>query len=232
MRQRIGLLRGLGRFSLADLSGVWGDGVAPGVSLIASGSSMRPLIRAGDELTVVAAERIALGDIVVFRRGAELLCHRVKELHPDGSIVTRGDNVDEPDAPVRREDILGKLGGIRRRPFVLSRAAMRAAALGVLRGIKALPGARKALSTVIPGLCRYDLASPAGLTSMAAYTFVEAGPGSLTGLKPGSVLVARLCGRVVASLFLDSGTLEVHEAVVDLGLEPRLRELACALIER
>lgn len=81
-------------------------------SFTASSWSMFPTILKGDVLTIEATDRIRLGDVVVFPLMGALVCHRVKSIDADGAIHTQGDAANRPDAPIQRQDILGKVTGI------------------------------------------------------------------------------------------------------------------------
>jgi hypothetical protein len=70
---------------------------------------MFPTIRKGDVLTIEAADRVEVGDVVVFPLLDAIVCHRVKSIGEDGRIHTQGDAANRPDAPIQRQDILGKV---------------------------------------------------------------------------------------------------------------------------
>jgi len=80
-----------------------------------SGSSMFPAIQPGDLLEVRRpAGPIHTGDVVVFERHGKLVVHRVVGQTGE-SLVTRGDRVRYPDAPVSAAAILGWVTAIKRR---------------------------------------------------------------------------------------------------------------------
>lgn len=81
-------------------------------SFTAASWSMFPTILKGDVLTIEATDRIRAGDVVVFAFMGALVCHRVKSVGADGKIHTQGDAANRPDAPIRWQDILGKVTGI------------------------------------------------------------------------------------------------------------------------
>lgn len=60
--------------------------------------SMEPVFSAGDMLIFRERERYEVGDIVIFRRGADLVTHRIVA-EADGGLITRGDanNTEDPD---------------------------------------------------------------------------------------------------------------------------------------
>lgn len=74
-----------------------------------SGPSMTPTLARPDVLEVVSPARkgIVAGDVVVFRRGEDLIVHRVVEVTP-GGIRTRGDNNCRDDPHLQSPaDVLG-----------------------------------------------------------------------------------------------------------------------------
>ena len=80
------------------------------------GSSMEPMIRyMKDPVTIIPLKREPLvGDIVMFRRAdGAYVAHRVYRVTPD-RIITWGDNCAAPDAPLRRENVLGLLTAMER----------------------------------------------------------------------------------------------------------------------
>lgn len=88
----------------------------------ALGTSMLPSIRPGDVLVIEAAgvSEIPLGAIAVWRRGEQLVAHRVVEriTGADGSVrlVTRGDRQQQRDEPIGAEELLGRVTMIQRGP--------------------------------------------------------------------------------------------------------------------
>jgi hypothetical protein len=78
-------------------------------SFTAASWSMFPTIRKGDVLTIEATDRIRVGDVVVFPFMGALVCHRVKNIGADGKIHTQGDAANRLDAPIQRQNILGKV---------------------------------------------------------------------------------------------------------------------------
>ena len=75
------------------------------------GTSMLGAIWPGE---VVVFERcelrdVRLGEVVLYRRDERLVAHRVAEIFgKEEKLITRGDSLRENDAPVRKEDILGR----------------------------------------------------------------------------------------------------------------------------
>ena len=80
----------------------------------AASSSMAPLIRPGDDLRLVplAGGHLRPGAIVAFRRGGELVVHRVVDQRSEG-VVTRGDALPDADSPVIWNDVIGGVAAIR-----------------------------------------------------------------------------------------------------------------------
>ena len=87
----------------------------------APGTSMGATIRDGEAITVVPADpaEITRGDIVAYRRGHQIIAHRVvcsgRRDQPDGQFLLRGDAAFACDAPVAPEQILGKVVFVERR---------------------------------------------------------------------------------------------------------------------
>jgi signal peptidase I len=77
-------------------------------------SSMWPLIQPGDELRLVPVDRASIqrGMIVAYRGDAAIVVHRLLSRGPDG-IVTKGDALAEPDAPVGWSSVLGRVAALR-----------------------------------------------------------------------------------------------------------------------
>lgn len=91
------------------------DGMS--VRISTRGPSMFPLIGTGDLITVRPHGDVTVGDIILFRKGDEIICHRlVKVFEKDGRtyIQTRGDSYSVPDEPVSAEQVLGKVIRIER----------------------------------------------------------------------------------------------------------------------
>ena len=80
----------------------------------AASSSMAPLIQSGDELCLAPpqAGRVRAGAVIAFRRGGELVVHRVVRRGPAG-VVTRGDALPAADAPVPWSDVVARVAAIR-----------------------------------------------------------------------------------------------------------------------
>jgi len=85
--------------------------------LPAAGRSMVPAIWPGDALLVERStnSHVAPGDIVLFSNAHRFVAHRVIEQNGDaetGQVLTRGDSVATADAPIRPDEILGKVSFI------------------------------------------------------------------------------------------------------------------------
>jgi hypothetical protein len=79
-----------------------------------TGTSMLPALRPGDVLEFQPLATIAEpGEIVLYRRGAGLVVHRVLS-RTDSGLTTQGDSLAAPDAPVAHVDVLGRVVGLRR----------------------------------------------------------------------------------------------------------------------
>ncbi len=81
------------------------------------GPSMFPLIGTGDKITISTIRNPKIGDILVFRRDDQMVCHRlVKAFERNGTrhFQTRGDSFFNPDEPVTADQILGRVIRIER----------------------------------------------------------------------------------------------------------------------
>ncbi len=82
------------------------------VRITTRGSSMFPLIRTGDRITISPDTHPKIGDMVVFRRNGAMVCHRlVKVFEKDGitHYQTRGDSVLSLDEMIHQHELLGKV---------------------------------------------------------------------------------------------------------------------------
>jgi len=88
------------------------------VRIHARGRSMYPVIAGGDSVTVRLPLDLAPGDLVVYKRHGELVCHRLVSLtggaDPVPQCLTWGDALLEPDRPVPVDRIVGKVVTIER----------------------------------------------------------------------------------------------------------------------
>lgn len=80
------------------------------VWLVASGESMLPALRPGDELLFgpLREGEPRLGQVVLWQRGGKLIAHRVVELRADG-LVTAGDASVRADPAISRDALVGVL---------------------------------------------------------------------------------------------------------------------------
>lgn len=107
----------------------------------ASGSSMAPAILDGDTITVepVAAERLRPGDVLLVRRGAGVVAHRLvrRSQRTDGGphVLLRGDAADSDDAPVPATDLLGRVVEVERAESRTNPSAWRARLMALLRSL-------------------------------------------------------------------------------------------------
>ena len=83
-----------------------------------SGSSMAPLLQAGDvvQLEAVQPERLALGDLVVVRRQRDFVTHRLVSKFPQ-NWATKGDNCAYLDPHFEVSALVGRVVAIERRGF-------------------------------------------------------------------------------------------------------------------
>lgn len=90
------------------------------LSLRVTGGSMLPAMIPGDVIQFhsCAAEHAEPGDVVLFRRDDRFVVHRVVTRTIDG-LLTQGDALAEPDSPVSRDDVIGKVVGISRRGIIV-----------------------------------------------------------------------------------------------------------------
>ena len=78
--------------------------------LRALGSSMLPAIAPGDLLVfrTAAAAELAAGQVVLVRRDDALVAHRLVSCNGD-NLITMGDSLPSPDAPIHSSQLLGVL---------------------------------------------------------------------------------------------------------------------------
>jgi signal peptidase len=95
-----------------------------GARFTATGDSMHPFIRSGQQLVVEAVDPRALrrGDVVLARLERGLTAHRVVRIERRGdevvSITTRGDNCALDDPPFGPDRLVGRIKGFRWRKLV------------------------------------------------------------------------------------------------------------------
>ena len=72
-------------------------------------NSMAETINAGDWIIVKLTKRVKLNDVITYELGDDYVTHRIVEVR-NGTYITSGDNNNtEDDAPVNREQIVGKV---------------------------------------------------------------------------------------------------------------------------
>jgi hypothetical protein len=131
----------------------------------AVGTSMLPAVREGDVLLVdFRARRPRLGQVVLFWGSGQFVSHRVVGHRPDGTLVTKGDNAQRSDPPLRPEEALGVVSAVRRGddgPLVPARSVAAALlSLGSARGLD--------LAMRLPRPVRHPLSRPAHALMHAA----------------------------------------------------------------
>jgi signal peptidase len=102
-----------------------------GVRFRAPGTSMHPTIRHGDVITVepVAPSKLKSGDIILYRLQSDFVAHRIVNIkETDGcglTFISRGDASTFCDAPVKPEQILGKIVRLERGNRVIAPYSLR-----------------------------------------------------------------------------------------------------------
>ena len=94
------------------------------VRMPTTGLSMFPLIRTGDRITVTPQKNLVIGDLVVFARADNIVCHKLVKIFERDDIKyyqTRGDSHFGLDEPVTIDQILGKVVSIERYKISLTR---------------------------------------------------------------------------------------------------------------
>ena len=177
--------------------------------LATAGSSMHPTLKHGDRVELAPMVQPSPGDIIVFHKGEQLICHRVVAIGEDGCLQVRGDAAG-PDAACDRvelADVIGRVAAIiprgrRLPPPIASRsaAALRQGLLGV--------AVRAARFGWWRGACTRLVARRVTVTT----TIRQLG-------QPGRVRVARLAGRRVGTLDLTSGDRWIHPRLSGFGIE-------------
>ncbi len=91
-----------------------GAGLA--LRLTAASGCMVPTIRPGDLVLIhpVGARPLAAGDVVAFRRGEQVVVHRLVGVATSGEWQTRGDAEAGEGVPVKGEDVVGRVEGLER----------------------------------------------------------------------------------------------------------------------
>jgi len=87
------------------------------VRISTRGLSMFPLVNTGDKITISPEKNIGIGDLMVFKRDEQMICHRLVRIFVKDGISyyqTHGDSFFHPDDPVTADQILGKVIRIER----------------------------------------------------------------------------------------------------------------------
>jgi signal peptidase I len=89
------------------------------VRLRVQGTSMMPAIRPGDTIEVERTHprEIAPGEIVLYTRDGRFFAHRVtrrSQTAQGTQLVTQGDRLQAPDAPITARELLGRVAFIER----------------------------------------------------------------------------------------------------------------------
>ncbi|MBU0761482.1 MAG: S26 family signal peptidase [Candidatus Altiarchaeota archaeon] len=78
------------------------------IKLNSKGDSMLPLVVGGRRLVVKPAKRLKLGDFICFYQNDSLTAHRIVGFQED-MLLTKGDNCMRFDAPINRNQVIGKV---------------------------------------------------------------------------------------------------------------------------
>jgi signal peptidase I len=80
------------------------------------GTSMLPSLRPGDEIELQSSSvhEIQIGDVIAYRRAGRLFVHRVVEKNSPQELVTCGDTLPQPDAPICESEVLGLVSAVQR----------------------------------------------------------------------------------------------------------------------
>lgn len=99
------------RLSLEEWVDLAAEGAAIPITTYLRWFSMEPTIRVNrDPVTFIPLNREPIpGDVVLFRRkDGALVCHRVYKVLDNGNtVLTWGDNAEQPDEPVPRSSVAG-----------------------------------------------------------------------------------------------------------------------------
>jgi len=86
------------------------------VRVRATGTSMLPSIWPGDHVIIERVSRpVSAGSVVAYLRNGRLFIHRVFRVSRDSNeLLTQGDRLPAPDAPINAGDLLGVVTGLSR----------------------------------------------------------------------------------------------------------------------
>jgi len=102
-----------------------------GVRFRAPGTSMHPTIRHGDLITVepVAPVKLKRGDIILYRLQSNFIAHRIINIkerdRSELTFILRGDASTGCDAPVKLEQVLGKVVCLERDHLIIDPYSLR-----------------------------------------------------------------------------------------------------------
>ena len=68
---------------------------------------MESTLKKGDYILVKKSNTYKEGDIVTYKEKSSFITHRIVKIN-ENSIVTKGDNNNIEDAPIKKDDIIGK----------------------------------------------------------------------------------------------------------------------------
>lgn len=69
--------------------------------------SMSPTIEKGDFVIIKIGDEIKEKDIITYKKNNVFITHRIEKINND-SIVTKGDNNNAEDEPIKKTDVIGK----------------------------------------------------------------------------------------------------------------------------
>lgn len=89
------------------------------------GSSMSPILRKGNKIYVEPVEisDLSVGDIVLYRRGENMVAHRLVGIEQKNNgfiFLTKGDTFSSEDEPLREKDIIGRVYAVEKRGITLN----------------------------------------------------------------------------------------------------------------
>ena len=92
-----------------------------------NGGSMFPVVSTGDRVVICRASNLKVGDIVVFKRKEEIVCHRLTKIFERDGIrhfQTQGDSFFGADEPITAGQIVGRVIRIDREKVSRARWAL------------------------------------------------------------------------------------------------------------
>jgi signal peptidase I len=109
-------------------------------TMIVRGTSMEPTLSPGAVIEVdFSRSSLQPGDLLVFRQAEFIVVHRLVHARRGGMLRTQGDGCPDPDPPVARESVLGRVTAFERSPGVrlsLDGASARRHARRIARGLR------------------------------------------------------------------------------------------------